>query len=647
MSPGPPLNPAPPADPPAPGGHAWDGGVRRWDAYYGIILVGVLVLVIAVAAQQDRPAADLAVSCAALAAMAPWYALNRRILHYGQGSLARGLIYLAGLWILFIVASSQGYIETWVLLALGPQCFLAVPFRWAVGAVVVLNLTPVALALISGAGSGELTTLVGSAVLTAAFSVAFGLWVFRIIAQSYDRASLISELGQTRAELAQANREGRRAGRTAAAVRGDPRHRGPGVHQHHHAAPGGGRGCAAGAGRGPRASRAGPADRPGEPGRGQGPGGRAGPGRPGAGRARRRAAQADRRRARAAGAAGQLRGDRPGRAAAQAAPRSCCSGSARRRWPTCASTPGPGRCRSACATATGQVGLEITDDGVGFDPGQPGGGYGLPGMRARAAEAGGRLEVRSSPGGGTTVSVVVPVGCPRRPGGDAVSTVAFPAGSGPVRVLVADDHPVVRAGLRALLSAEPGLAVVAEAGSGEETVLMARQHQPDVVLMDLRMPGAGGLAAIRQLSADQPGVRVVVLTTYDSDADILPAVEAGAAGYLLKDTPRDTLVGAIFAAARGETVLAPSVAGRLVNRLRAAPAQAPAARETLSARETEVLTLAGRGLTNAQIGRELFVSEATVKTHLLRAYAKLGVSGRTAAVTRAMELGVLPSPGRP
>jgi DNA-binding NarL/FixJ family response regulator len=228
-----------------------------------------------------------------------------------------------------------------------------------------------------------------------------------------------------------------------------------------------------------------------------------------------------------------------------------------------------------------------------------------------------------------------------------MSTAVFPAGSGPVRVLVADDHPVVRAGLRALLSAEPGLAVVAEAGSGEETVVMARQHHPDVVLMDLRMPGAGGLAAIRQLSADQPGVRVVVLTTYDSDADILPAVEAGAAGYLLKDTPRDTLVGAIFAAARGETVLAPAVAGRLVNRLRATPPEAPAARETLSARETEVLILAGRGLTNAQIGRELFVSEATVKTHLLRAYAKLGVSSRTAAVTRAMELGVLPSPGRP
>ena len=222
-----------------------------------------------------------------------------------------------------------------------------------------------------------------------------------------------------------------------------------------------------------------------------------------------------------------------------------------------------------------------------------------------------------------------------------MSTAAFPAGSGPVRVLVADDHPVVRAGLRALLSAEPGLTVVAEAGSGEETVLMARQHQPDVVLMDLRMPGAGGLTAIRQLSADQPGVRVVVLTTYDSDADILPAVEAGAAGYLLKDTPRDTLVGAIFAAARGETVLAPSVAGRLVNRLRAAPPEAPATRETLSARETEVLMLAGRGLTNAQIGRELFVSEDTVKTHARRLFRKLGAADRAHAVAIALRRGLV------
>ena len=174
--------------------------------YYGVVLVGVLVLVIAVEAEQNRSAANLAVSCGALAAMAPWYVLNRNFLHYGEDSLARGLIYLAGLWILFIVASSQGYIETWVLLAVGPQCFLAVPFRWAVGAIVVFNATPVVEALITGPGPGELTSLIASGVLTAAFSVMFGLWVFRIIAQSYERASLISELGQTRAELAQANR---------------------------------------------------------------------------------------------------------------------------------------------------------------------------------------------------------------------------------------------------------------------------------------------------------------------------------------------------------------------------------------------------------------------------------------------------------
>ena len=207
-------------------------------------------------------------------------------------------------------------------------------------------------------------------------------------------------------------------------------------------------------------------------------------------------------------------------------------------------------------------------------------------------------------------------------------------------MLVADDHPVVRAGLAAMLSAEPGLDVVGEAASGEEAVLLAARHRPAVVLTDLRMPGSGGLAAIRRITAELPGVRVVVLTTYDSDADILPAVEAGAAGYLLKDTPRAALVDAIFAAARGETVLAPVVAGRLVTRLRGPQP------ESLSARETAVLAAAARGLTNAQIGRELFISEATVKTHLLRAYAKLGVSSRTAAVTKAIEAGLLPAPGQ-
>jgi DNA-binding NarL/FixJ family response regulator len=208
-----------------------------------------------------------------------------------------------------------------------------------------------------------------------------------------------------------------------------------------------------------------------------------------------------------------------------------------------------------------------------------------------------------------------------------------------IRILLADDHPVVREGLRGMLAAEADIEVVGEAGSGAEAVAMARTQRPDVILMDLRMPDGDGVAAIGQLHADRDGAKIIVLTTYDTDADILRAVEAGAAGYLLKDTPRADLVRAIRAAARGETVLAPVVAGRLVSQVRRPRPDA------LSARETEVLALAARGLTNLQIGRELFVSEATVKTHLTRACAKLGVTGRTAAVTKAMELGALPLPG--
>jgi DNA-binding NarL/FixJ family response regulator len=208
-----------------------------------------------------------------------------------------------------------------------------------------------------------------------------------------------------------------------------------------------------------------------------------------------------------------------------------------------------------------------------------------------------------------------------------------------IRVLLADDHPVVREGLRGMLAAEPDIEVVGEAGSGPEAVALAGRLRPDVVLMDLRMPGGEGVEAIRQLA----GTTVVVLTTYDSDADILRAVEAGAAGYLLKDTPRAVLADSVRAAARGETVLAQAVAGRLFGRMRAA--SGPAHAEQLSAREAEVLALVARGLTNAEIARELYLGEATVKTHLLRACGKLGVSGRTAAVTKAIEIGALPSPG--
>jgi len=203
-----------------------------------------------------------------------------------------------------------------------------------------------------------------------------------------------------------------------------------------------------------------------------------------------------------------------------------------------------------------------------------------------------------------------------------------------IRVLLADDHPVVWAGLRGMLAAEPGIEVAGEAASGPEAVAIYRTSGYDVILMDLRMPGGGGLAATEQILAADPGARILILTTYETDADILRAVEAGATGYLLKDATGAELAGAVRAAARGETVLAPSVAERLVSHVRRPP------RESLSARETEVLALVARGRTNAEIGRVLFISEATVKTHLVRVFGKLGVDDRTAAVTKAMAQGL-------
>jgi len=204
-----------------------------------------------------------------------------------------------------------------------------------------------------------------------------------------------------------------------------------------------------------------------------------------------------------------------------------------------------------------------------------------------------------------------------------------------IRVLLVDDHPVVRQGLHAMLDGEADLAVVGEVSSGAEAVEFVANDPPDVVLMDLRMPGMDGATATAKIVTSGSRSRVVVLTTFETDTDILRAVEAGAAGYLLKDSPATELVAAIRGAARGETVLAPSVVGKLVGRVRTP------ARPALSAREIEVLRLVGRGLSNAEIGRELFIGEATVKTHLLRAFGKLGVSDRTAAVTTAMQLGVL------
>ncbi|MBC9715635.1 response regulator transcription factor [Streptomyces sp. TRM66268-LWL] len=207
-----------------------------------------------------------------------------------------------------------------------------------------------------------------------------------------------------------------------------------------------------------------------------------------------------------------------------------------------------------------------------------------------------------------------------------------------IRVLLADDHPVVREGLRAMLSAEPDLDVVAEATSGPQAEALAAQLAPDIVLMDLRMPGGGGVESIERMAAAGLTCRIIVLTTYETDRDILRAVEAGAAGYLLKDLARGELADAVRAAARGETVLAPSVAARLVDQLRTKPD-----RPRLSERETAVLRLVADGCTNAEIGRRLHIGESTVKTHLLRTFGKLGVDDRTSAVTSAMRLGLLES----
>jgi DNA-binding NarL/FixJ family response regulator len=207
-------------------------------------------------------------------------------------------------------------------------------------------------------------------------------------------------------------------------------------------------------------------------------------------------------------------------------------------------------------------------------------------------------------------------------------------------VLLVDDHPVVREGLRGMIDAEPDLTVVGEAGSGAEAIALAESLRPDVILMDLRMPDVDGVTATERILATLPRTRIVVVTTYETDTDILRAVEAGAAGYLLKDASRAELSDAVRDAARGKTVLAPTVADRLVHFVRQ-PISA-----TLSGREIEVLGLVAKGKTNADIGRQLHISEATVKTHLLRTFNKLGVSDRTAAVTTAMSLGLLRERGR-
>ena len=209
-----------------------------------------------------------------------------------------------------------------------------------------------------------------------------------------------------------------------------------------------------------------------------------------------------------------------------------------------------------------------------------------------------------------------------------------------IRLLIADDHPVVRDGLSAMFAAEPGFEVVGQAGDGAEAIQLAETLRPDVILMDLQMPGMDGLAAISGLTERGVTARVLVLTTYDTDGYVVPAIEAGATGYLLKDAPRDELVRAVRAAADGTSVLAPSVANTLMNHVRTPPTP-----DIVSPRELEVIELVAAGNTNREIAAHLFISEATVKTHLLNIYARLGVPDRASAVAEAFRRGLLSAAG--
>lgn len=216
---------------------------------------------------------------------------------------------------------------------------------------------------------------------------------------------------------------------------------------------------------------------------------------------------------------------------------------------------------------------------------------------------------------------------------DVTSGVVSPA----IRLVLADDHPIVRDGLRGICESVTEFEVVGEASNGVDAASLALRLEPDVVLMDLRMPAGDGVDAIKQLVASRCRSHVLVLTTYDTDHDVMAAIDAGATGYLLKDAPRDELFAAIRAAARGEAVLSPAVASRVVSR---AGASRP---DALSSRESNVLALVAEGRSNMQIARTLFVSEATIKTHLGQIYRKLGVHERAAAVAASYERGYLGS----
>lgn len=204
-----------------------------------------------------------------------------------------------------------------------------------------------------------------------------------------------------------------------------------------------------------------------------------------------------------------------------------------------------------------------------------------------------------------------------------------------IKLLICDDHPVVRSGLRGMLETQPDLEVVAEATDGDEAIEFARRHRPDVVLMDLRMPSIDGVIATERIRAENPAINVLILTTYETDADVTRAVTAGALGFLLKDAPEERIFGAIRDVARGTSPLSPSVATRLVERMRGNN------ENSLSSREVEILQLVSQGVNNKSIANRLWISEATVKSHLNRVFDKLDAVDRTSAVTAALKRGII------
>ena len=207
----------------------------------------------------------------------------------------------------------------------------------------------------------------------------------------------------------------------------------------------------------------------------------------------------------------------------------------------------------------------------------------------------------------------------------------------PIRILIADDHLIIREGLRLILETAEGMELVGEASDGAEALRLAGETRPDVILMDLRMPGMDGLTAIQHLSVEHPHIAVVILTTYNEDDWMVRGLQAGARAYLLKDTDRQTLFNTIRAAARGETLLQPEVLARLLTQRTAPPSAAP----ELSERELEVLAAVGRGQRSKEIAYHLGISERTVKAHLASLYNKLGVDSRAAAVSAAIQRGLL------